>query len=55
MGLFRKGPEERAAQHRLDEAQESGRRHTRAQAEKLSDDVYEARGRDRASRRGGKR
>lgn len=52
MGLFRKGPEERAAQHRLDEAQASGRRYTRAQAEKFSDDVYEGRNRDRAARRG---
>lgn len=49
--MFRQGPEESAAQQRLDDAQRSGQRLTQAQAELLSDDVWTARARDHASRR----
>lgn len=48
--MVRGGPEQRAAQARLDEVQQSGKRLTVDQAERLSDAVYEGRDRDRAAR-----
>lgn len=52
MGLFSKGPEQTAAQRRLDAAHTDGRRRTRAEAEELSDAVDRGRQRDRQARRG---